>query len=141
MAVAREAVKALLVADEFLESQISEGYVRGVSPPVHRHDDNDLGIDIVAKPNPTISVPQLSVKRGSGSISISASYSIRPTYRISAAKRSGGSIRLVCSALEVRAPAHQLIKCFRLVEQETVRDHVLVVFFQDSSRLPLRDDL
>jgi hypothetical protein len=27
---AREAVKALLVANEFLESQISEGYVRGV---------------------------------------------------------------------------------------------------------------
>lgn len=26
----REAVKALLVANEFLESQISEGYVRGV---------------------------------------------------------------------------------------------------------------
>jgi hypothetical protein len=27
---AREAVKALIVANEFLESQISEGYVRGV---------------------------------------------------------------------------------------------------------------
>ena len=27
---AREAVKALLVANEFLEKQISEGYVRGV---------------------------------------------------------------------------------------------------------------
>ena len=27
---AREAVKALIVANEFLEAQISEGYVRGV---------------------------------------------------------------------------------------------------------------
>ena len=28
---AREAVKALLVANEFLEAQISQGYLRGVS--------------------------------------------------------------------------------------------------------------
>jgi len=28
---AREAVKALLIANEFLEAQISQGYVRGVS--------------------------------------------------------------------------------------------------------------
>jgi uroporphyrinogen-III synthase len=28
--ITREAVKALLIANDFLESQISEGYVRGV---------------------------------------------------------------------------------------------------------------